>query len=174
MRSSTPSGRNRIVHVLFLIGVIGKGLDGVMEIVGGLLLLLLRPDRIDTAVRVLTQHELIEDPNDFLMHLIVQSAQHLVGDASTKIFGAVFLLSHGAIKVGLVWALLRREAWAYPVAILAFAAFVAYQLYRYTHTHSIWLLALSLLDMVVIALTWLEYRRLKGAYGSCGTRHGSV
>ncbi len=157
--SSQLYGRDRVVHLLFDVGVFAKGLDGVLEIIGGVLLLSLSSERISTIVRILTQHELSADPNDFVANLLVQSLHYISGD--TKLFGAIFLLWHGAVKVGLVWALLRRQWWAYPVAMAAFVAFVAYQLYRYTHTHSIWLLGLSLLDVFVILLTWLEYRRLK-------------
>jgi len=39
--------------------------------------------------------------------------------------------------------------------------FLVYQIYRYSHTHSVWLLALSILDLFVIVLTWLEYQRLR-------------
>jgi uncharacterized membrane protein len=41
-----------------------------------------------------------------------------------------------------------------------FGAFIAYQLYRFTFTHSIGLIALSLFDFAVIWLIWLEYRSL--------------
>lgn len=152
-------GKDEIVHLLFAIGVIGKGIDGILEIAGGVMLSMLNPARINAVVRALTQHELSEDPHDLLAQWLTHSVHALHGD--TQLFAAIFLLWHGAIKVGLVWGLLRRHWWAYPVAIAAFAAFVAYQLYRYTHTGSIWLIALSCLDLLVIALTWLEYRRLK-------------
>ena len=64
-----------------------------------------------------------------------------------------------------MWALFRKYLWAYPLAIIAFALFLAYQLYRYSHTHSIWLVALSALDLFVIAITWLEYRRVRTSGG---------
>jgi len=42
----------------FAVGIILKGLDGVLEVLGGLLLLVLSPATIDQLTRVLTQHEL--------------------------------------------------------------------------------------------------------------------
>ncbi len=155
-------GRDRVVHLAFDIGVFAKGVDGVLEIVGGILLLVVSSERIGAAAVYVTHHVLHENSQDFFAHLLTQSVSHLTGGA--KLFGAVFLFWHGAIKVGLVWALLRRQWWAYPVAMAAFAIFVAYQLYRYTHTHSIWLIGLSLLDCFVIVLTWLEYQRLKRSH----------
>jgi uncharacterized membrane protein len=38
-------------------------------------------------------------------------------------------------------------------------------MYRYLHTRSPELLALSIVDVFVIALTWLEYRRLRATNG---------
>ena len=73
----------------------------------------------------------------------------------------MYLLRHGVVKTGLVTALLLRRRWAYPVAIFAFLLFLIYQLYRYSHANAPELLVLSVMDVVVIALTWFEYRRLR-------------
>ena len=74
---------------------------------------------------------------------------------------AAYLLAHGVVKIGRVASLLRDRHWAYPAAITVFAAFIVYQLYRFTLTHGLGLIALSLFDLVVIGLIWLEYRALK-------------
>jgi uncharacterized membrane protein len=42
-----------------------------------------------------------------------------------------------------------------------FGAFIAYQLYRYSYTHEIALVALSIFDLFVIALAIHEYRLLR-------------
>jgi uncharacterized membrane protein len=155
--------RNATVHALFDIGIIAKGLDGIMEIIGGVLLFFLSNTQINSMLRVLTQHELSEDPHDLVAGFLLSSAQHFSID--TKVFAAFFLLWHGLVKTGLVAALLAKQWWAYPLAIGAFGLFLIYQLYRYTHTHSAWLLALSILDVFVIVITWLEYRRLRAVHG---------
>lgn len=155
--------KDTIVHALFDIGVMAKGLDGVLEIAGGVLLFFLNPLQIGSVLRLLTQHELSEDPHDLVAGFIMHSVQHL--SVGTEKFAALFLLWHGLVKVGLVAALLKRLWWAYPLAIGAFALFLVYQFYRYTHTRSVWLLALSLLDVFVIIITWLEYRRLRASHG---------
>jgi uncharacterized membrane protein len=43
---------------LFVIGIIGKGLNGLAELVGGLLLLFVTPENIHRLVAVLTRGEL--------------------------------------------------------------------------------------------------------------------
>lgn len=156
---------NRITHLFFEIGVIGKGVDGILEIIGGVLLFFLHPSQIYDIVQILTQHELSEDPHDVLANYMLNRVQHLHVD--TQVFGAIYLLWHGAVKVALVAALLLKKHWAYPAAIAAFLLFLAYQLYRYLHTHSPELLVLSVIDVFVIAMTYLEYRRLRGSNTSC-------
>jgi hypothetical protein len=44
---------------------------------------------------------------------------------------------------------------------LVFGAFVAYQLFRFQVTQSLWLMAITILDIVVIAMTWHEYQFLR-------------
>ena len=62
-----------------------------------------------------------------------------------------------------ILSLWRRKLWSYPSAIVFFILFIIYQMYRYTHHHSAWLILLSILDVIVVMLTWLEYGNLKRA-----------
>ena len=154
-----PPPASRIVHLLFDVGVITKGVDGALEMIGGALLFFVSPDQLRHVVRILTLHELTEDPHDIVANYLLHTSQRLSPSVTT--FGAIYLLWHGAVKVGLVAALLRGQRWAYPAAIVAFLAFLVYQISRYAHTHAPELLVLSVLDVLVILLTWLEYRRLR-------------
>ena len=54
--------------------------------------------------------------------------------------------------------LLRGNLGYYPLAIAVFGAFIVYQLYRFTLSHSLWLILITVVDVVVIGLTWQEYR----------------
>jgi uncharacterized membrane protein len=65
------------------------------------------------------------------------------------------------VKLVLVWALYRRKLWAYPAAIAVFAAFGVYQMYRYFVSASFSMIALTVLDVIIIVLTWIEYGRLR-------------
>jgi uncharacterized membrane protein len=159
--------KNKITHLCFDIALIAKAIDGLLEIIGGVVLFFVSPDQIHGLARWLTQEELAEDPTDFIANHLRHASQHL--STGTTLFAAFFLLWHGLVKVGLVWALLRKHLWAYPVAIVAFALFVAYQLDRYAHTRSAWLLALSVLDVFVIVITALEFKRLRGSNEIPGT-----
>jgi uncharacterized membrane protein len=147
-------------ELLFRIAVSLKGLDGVLEVVGGISLFVVTPSFIVRIIAALAQSELTEDPRDLLANYAMHFARHL--SVGTEHFAAYYLLAHGVVKVFLVIALLKRKLWAYPIAATIFAAFIAYLLYRYILiTHSFWLIVLSGFDAIVIYLIWTEFNALR-------------
>ena len=82
---------------LFEIGIIAKGLNGVAEVIGGLLLLFASPGRIQALAGEVTQGELSEDPHDVIATYLLHTTSGLTGDA--VLFGAIYLLIHGLIKI---------------------------------------------------------------------------
>jgi uncharacterized membrane protein len=151
----------KILHKAFEIGILLKALNGLLEIGGGILLFWMNPATLNKIVILLTQSELSEDPKDIIANFLLKTASEF--SVSTQLFGIVYLLSHGIIKIFLVTSLWQRRLWAYPAAIVFFTAFCIYQMYRYYFTHSTWLIFLTVLDLFVIVLTWIEYHRLKNA-----------
>ena len=141
----------------FKIGLVLKGLDGVLEVVGGILLLFLTPQAIQHIVRALTAHELSEDPHDMIARYLLHTTAHL--HHGTTLFGAIYLLSHGIAKIVLVALVLKDKLWAYPWLIGLLLAFIAYQLYQITVVHfSAGLTLLTVFDALLVWLTWREYR----------------
>ena len=141
----------------FKIGLVLKGLDGILEVAGGILLLFLSPHAIEQIVRTLTAHELTQDPHDVIARYLVHSTSHL--SSGITLFGAIYLLSHGIAKIVLVALVLRDKLWAYPWLIVLLLAFIAYQIYRLAWIHfSIGLTALTVFDAALVWLTWREYR----------------
>ena len=55
---------NGSAHRLFQVAVVVKGIDGVLEFIGGVLLLFVSPTALHRLVIMLTQHELAEEPDD--------------------------------------------------------------------------------------------------------------
>lgn len=106
-----------------------------------------------------TREEFAEDPHDLVANLLLHTVQHL--SIGAQKFAAIYLLGHGVVKLWLIVGLLRQRLWYYPVSMIVFGLFIAYQLYRYTFTYSVWLLLVTVLDIVIIALTWHEYRYLR-------------
>ena len=75
------------------------------------------------------------------------------------IFGAAYLLLHGAVKVVLVIALLLNKLWARPCMIIILLIFIGYQLYRIVLNPRVGLVVLTVSDALIVALTWREYLR---------------
>src|SRR5215472_13643688 len=152
----------------FKIGLWLKGLDGILEVAGGVLLLFLSPDAIEHIVRSLTAEELSKDPHDLVANYLLHITSHL--NSGITLFGAIYLLSHGIAKIVLVALVLRDKLWAYPWLIALLLAFIAYQIYRIVWVHfSIGLTALTVFDALLVWLTWREYRS-KRAHRNTATR----
>jgi uncharacterized membrane protein len=151
-----PVHREIFLYRLFMFGMWVKGIDGVLETVGGVLLLFVSPTRLDQLVIGLTQHELVEDPRDVIATALRHATAQL--SANTALFASLYLIAHGVVKVVLVVGVLHGKRWAYPAAIGLLCLFIVYQLYRLTYAASVGVFLLTLFDLVIVGLTWHEYR----------------
>lgn len=147
------------LHLLFKIGVAIKGIDGFLEALAGTTLFFTSTASLRNLVDWLTQGELQEDPTDFIANHLVDFFHHL--SINTKHFAAAYLLIYGITKVGLVMGLLRGKLWAYPTALVVLGLFLCYQIYRFSHNHSLGLAFVSLLDLLILIVIWQDYKFLK-------------
>ena len=151
--------QERNIHRVFVVSVAAKGLHALIEIIGGLALYLTSTETIIGWIDRLSQGELTQDPNDWIANHAVHFGETF--SVQQHHFYAFYLLSHGLIKGALVIGLLRQRLWAYPASVAVFGLFIAYQLYRYSYTHDVVLIGLSIFDLFVIALAVHEYRLLR-------------
>jgi uncharacterized membrane protein len=133
------------IRQVFVASVLAKGLHALVEIAGGLALYLLSSDRIALWLTRI-------DDGGWIGRHFPATEQH---------FYAFYLLSHGLVKFVVVIGLLRERLWAFPASFLVFGLFIAYQLYRYSFTHDVGMILLSIFDLFVIALAVHEYRLLR-------------
>ncbi|MBI1330285.1 MAG: DUF2127 domain-containing protein [Alphaproteobacteria bacterium] len=150
----------RTIRRVFVLSLWLKGAFAVTEILGGIAAYLLTQKFLVGLANAVTQGELREDPHDLVANYLLHAAQTL--SISAQHFAAAYLFGHGAIKLWLIVGLLRRRLWYYPTAMVVFGLFIVYQLYRFYFTHSALLVFVTVVDVVVIALTWHEYRYLEG------------
>jgi uncharacterized membrane protein len=156
VRDGQQTGATGLLHRMFDVVVIVKGLDGVLEIAGGISLLFIKSGAIAALVKVIIARELSEDPQDLFANLLRHWAESF--GQSTQTFAAAYLLSHGITKVALATFLLRGKIWAYPVALIFISVFVAYMAFRLSIGWS-WLLAgLVVLDLITLWLIAGEWR----------------
>ncbi len=140
------------IHKAFIITIAVKAVFAALETILGLLLLF--TGSVVQVVLALLENELIEDPNDFFgthVHALLNPSHE------AQVFGGLYLISHGIVKLFLVIGLLRNKMWAYPASLAVFALFILYQMVRWLSTHSVFLLLLTVMDIIIMWLIWHEY-----------------
>ena len=154
----------KTTHVIFQLTLLCKAVFAVAEILAGIGAYFVTQQFVFGLVARLSQAELFQHQHDLIANYLYTSAQHF--SVSTRNFTAAYLLSHGVVKLWLIVGLLRERLWYYPLAIGVFGLFVVYQLYRFSLSHSPWLILITLVDLVVIALTWHEYRYVRRTFAA--------
>jgi len=149
--------RERVLDLVFLVGVLFKGIDGLLETIGGIVLLFVTPGQVKSAAHAATSNELTEDPHDLVANLLVHGVSHL--HTGSQMFIAAYLVLHGVVKLAIVVALLVGSRRVYPWAMAALGAFVVFQVYELVTAPSVGVVVLTILDVVIIWLTWREWRR---------------
>ncbi|WP_309661489.1 DUF2127 domain-containing protein [Sphingomonas sp.] len=147
------------IHEIFQLSILLKGAHAMIECLGGIALAVTSAATIRAWVDRLTQDELLHDRGDFIASHMLAWAQTF--SVQTQHFYAFYLLSHGVVKLALVVGLLMNRLWAYPASLGVMTLFIAYQLYRFSYTHGLGLIALTIFDLFVIALIWHEYRLIR-------------
>jgi uncharacterized membrane protein len=151
------------IHTVFDITLFLKALHACIEVAGGFVLFFISKASIINFVNFFIQDELTENPTNRILSYISQSTANLAG--SSKVFAALYLVSHGIINALIVLALWKQKLWAYPVSMVVLGLFGVFQLYQYTFNHSVWLLILTALDIIILLLVWHEYGVLRKGKG---------
>ncbi|MEP6996752.1 MAG: DUF2127 domain-containing protein [Betaproteobacteria bacterium] len=142
-------------HRLFEVALLLKGLNGMVELVGGALALFVPLRTVNQLVLWITASQIEDDPNDWLANTLVHAAEKL--SMGTKLYASFYLLSHGCVKIFLVYSLWREKLWAFPVGLSLLGALVCYSIYRFTHTHAVALLVFAAIDLTIMWFIWREY-----------------
>lgn len=143
---------------VFEYGILLKGIDGLLELIAGLLLLVVKPATIQNFVTLITQKELLHDPHDLIANALVHATRDLGG---TTTFLIVYLWIHAAIKLIAVFGLLRNKLWAYPFSFITLGALLLYQFYSLYEKVTLGMSLLTIFDVFIIWLIWREYQKVK-------------
>jgi uncharacterized membrane protein len=147
------------LHRLFDAGIIIKAIDSVGETILGFLFLFLNAATMNKIVGAIFGDEIDEAPLkaiwSFALHSFAQASNN------SQTFLAFLFIGHGLLKIILVAGLVKNKLWVFPVAAIAFTGFALYEIYQLFHTPSLLLDALTILDIIFIALIIHEYRYQK-------------
>jgi uncharacterized membrane protein len=142
---------------VYRISILLKTLEAVIEIIGGVILFFVTPHFINHWGNVLTRGELSEDPNNFISNFLSHSIHHLSSISTT--YAAIYLLTHGVVKLVALAAVLKNKFWGYPLLLVVLAIFIIYQTIQLVHNVTFGLLALNIFDAFVVVLTVIEWRK---------------
>ena len=144
-----------LLDVSFNTMLLGKSIFAFVEFLSGLILIFIPLDLIKTTIHHLAASISFVS----LSTMITNAGERLTNDAT--IFAIVYLLLHGALKLVTLALLWRKILWSYPLSIVLLVGFIIYQIFEYFHRGSISMLVLCAVDLLMILLTLLEYRKLK-------------
>lgn len=171
-RTHRDGTRWTVLDVFYEIGVILKGVDGLVELLVGILLLI-APRMPHDALHAV-KSELVEHSTPlraFVAGYVQNLDNRLVQSGVT--FLVLFLILHGVVKLVLVYCLLRRIHRAYPYALAVLIAFLGYQVYTLIVAPTIGMAVLTVIDAVIIVLVYKEYREIRPSAGAGRAEDGA-
>lgn len=149
------NSENKFLHNLLSYAIFIKGLSGLLEFAGSMVLFFIASRPVTFTMNILFSFVLAHDPDDPIANLVIK----LLGEMSksTRLFGATVLLIFGLINLFLVIAIWKEKFWIYPSAAIVIMFLIVYQIFRFSHTGSIALFLLTLLDILIVFLLFREY-----------------
>lgn len=151
------------VYQLFKWSILLKGVISVGEVFAGIVLLLIPSAYIIALVQGLGTWLSGYADSTLTLKLVTELSAFGAGSA---LFVALYLLSRGLIKCALILGLLKNKLWAYPASLVVLGLFLIYQAYEIFIRGSVFVIAISLFDIIVMYLIWREWsivRRHGGA-----------
>lgn len=147
--------KQKAVHKVFKTITILKGIHAIIEILLGITLLILTKEFISNAIVSFVEGRFAGDPSGFIAQYISQFGIDL--SLGIKLFFAFYLIIHGIVNFSLVYGIIKKPSIAYPISLLIFLGFLIYQTFSYFASYSVWLLLLTLFDILFIGLLFYEY-----------------
>ena len=148
-----------VLDKVFEGGILLKGVSGVLEFLGGLLLVFVSPNAMSGFLAFITQREIAEDPHDRLATYIMHSADHF--NSGNKSFAIAYLWVHATIKLIAVIGIMRNRLWAYPFSLITLGLLMLFQIYSIAVKFSLGMLLLTLFDVVILWLILREYAKVR-------------
>ncbi len=145
-------------------GLLLKGASGVIELLSGLALIFVTPERLHHFITFITQQELVQDPHDKLANLLLNGTQHF--GQGNRLFLIIYLWIHAAVKLIAVIGILRNHLWAYLFSLISLGILMLYQVYSILFIKvSIGMILLTLFDIFILFMIWREYGKVRTSLG---------
>jgi uncharacterized membrane protein len=149
----------RVLQILFNISIVLKGVDGLIELIGGVLFAILEKEVILKLIIDFLSYDLFKIPNKTVLELATTVSHDL--DTSIRNFIIAVLIGNGFIKIAFAIGLLLRKMFIFPISIIFLIGLLIYQIIQTFYTPSLYLIFFNLFDFAVIVVIWLQYIHLK-------------
>jgi uncharacterized membrane protein len=148
--------RSIFLHRAYFVAIGIKGLDGVMEFIAGLIIAFVGSQQVYNFAVWATAPEIARHPESHTVHAIRHGAYSFAHHSHK--FAIVYLLAHGALKIGLVVNLFIEHMWIFPVSTAVLLGFIWFMGLKLLAHWSPWLFAFAVFDTVTVALVLNEWR----------------
>jgi len=147
------------IEKLFLIGMWWRILYGLFRFTFGLMLLSVVGSPLLDVFYAVMRHELTDEPGDILVRTVTSVLhQH---PFQVTYFLAGYFLFWSILDIILSITMLRKKTWAFPISFVLIGLFIVYEIFRFTHTHSLVLLWIISFDIFLMWIIKREYQKIK-------------
>jgi uncharacterized membrane protein len=144
--------------ILFKVSMWWRIIYGLLRVVLGATLLRLIGQPFAELTYALMAHEITNHTTDIVLeHLYTFLEIH---NFTITYFIAIYFLFWGTVDIILSLCLLRKIEQAFPITMALIVIFICYGIFRYTHTHSLVLLTVIIIDIGIVYLINHEYKKL--------------
>lgn len=156
LTEAVTSPRN--MSFLFQVSMYWRIIYGVLRLILGVAFLRLIGQSLADLVYVLMAHELTGTTGDAVLEKIyVLFATH---EFTVTYFIAAYFIFWGVIDIIISLCLLTHIRVAFPIAMGLIVLFICYGIFRLTHTHSLVLFGVIIIDIGILYLINYEYKKL--------------
>ena len=149
----------KVEHNLFSTVMWIRIIYGLVRVVFGLALLRIVGMSFLDILNYLLDKEIVFNTLNFIYTFTVNWLEH--NPMYVTYFLASYFIFWGTLDTVLSYNLLKDKHWAFPVSLVLIVVFVIYEIFRFTHTHSLMLLWIIIFDIFLFWLIKREYNRVK-------------
>jgi uncharacterized membrane protein len=147
------------VHQAFWWSLFIKGLDGLLQFLGGIAVLAVEPGTLGRFYRWVTRFLFGHRSGNPEAAFISDTAHAFHINSESLV--AIYLLVNGIIKLLLVYGLLKEKLWVFPAALAGFILFFSLEIYRLS-VHFYWgIFIFMCISVFVITMVILEWRKVR-------------
>ena len=144
-------------HRLYIFSMWWRIGYGFLRVIFGVAILHVVGIPLIEVVKTVMQHELVQDHSDRLYQVVNNAL--MLHPLYVTYFLSIYFIFWGVLDIVLSYNLLRGRRWAFPASLVCITGFIAYEMVRFTHTHSYILLGVVVIDLLILALIYNESKK---------------